>query len=145
MGMTASVADFPAPVGAIVEIERQTGRPLAAEVIGFRDDLTLVYLLEDMTGVRRGNRVRLVRTSNWLRVGPRLLGRVIECPGTAIDGAAAAAADRMPFGRSAAAGRAAPRIDTAAGDRHSRHRRPADLRHADNGWEFLPARAWARA
>src|SRR5450432_1546361 len=78
LGMTASVADFPAPIGAVVEIERQAGRPLAAEVIGFRDDLTLVYLLEEMTGVRRGNRVRLVRTSNWLPVGRELLGRVVN-------------------------------------------------------------------
>src|SRR5580698_8419575 len=75
LGMTASVADFPAPVGAVVEIDRQAGPPLKAEVIGFRDDLTLVYLLDEMTGVRRGNRVRLVRTSNWLRVGRELLGR----------------------------------------------------------------------
>ena len=69
VGMTAAVADFPAPVGALVEIERQTGKPLAAEVIGFRDDLTIVYLLDEINGVRRGNRVRLVRTSRWLRVG----------------------------------------------------------------------------
>jgi hypothetical protein len=85
LGMTASVADFPAPVGAIVEIERQAGKPLAAEVIGFRDDLTLVYLLEEMTGVRRGNRVRLVRTSNWLRVGHELLGRVVNAKGDCVD------------------------------------------------------------
>jgi FliI/YscN family ATPase len=85
LGMTASVADFPAPVGAIVEIDRQAGKPLTAEVIGFRDDLTLVYLLEEMTGVRRGNRVRLVRTSNWLRVGRELLGRVVNASGQCVD------------------------------------------------------------
>jgi flagellum-specific ATP synthase len=85
LGMTASVADFPAPVGAIVEIERQAGKPLMGEVIGFRDDLTLIYLLEEMTGVRRGNRVRLVRTSNWLRVGRELLGRVLDARGNCID------------------------------------------------------------
>ncbi len=63
VGMTAAVADFPAPVGALVEIERQAGPPAAAEVIGFRDDLTLVYLLDDVAGLRHGNRVRLVKTS----------------------------------------------------------------------------------
>src|SRR5271154_6729638 len=80
-GMTAAVADFPAPVGAQVEIERQTGGPIAAEVIGFRDDLTMLYLLDELHGVRRGNPVRLVRTSRWLRVGPQLLGRVINAAG----------------------------------------------------------------
>ena len=86
VGMTAAVADFPAPVGALVEIERQTGEPVKAEVIGFRDDLTLVYLLSNVHGVRHGNRVRLVKTSRWIRVGPGLLGRIINSQGQCIDG-----------------------------------------------------------
>ena len=86
VGMTASVAGFPAPVGALVSIERDAGGPLEAEVIGFRDKLTLVYPFSDLTGVRRGNRVRLVRTSRWLRVGDELLGRVFNARGEAVDG-----------------------------------------------------------
>jgi flagellum-specific ATP synthase len=85
VGMTISAAGFPAPVGALAEIQRQTGTPLAAEVIGFRDDLTLLYPLSDLAGVRRGNRVRLVRTSRWLRVGSELLGRVIDAHGNVVD------------------------------------------------------------
>jgi flagellum-specific ATP synthase len=85
-GMTAAVADFPAPVGAVVEIERETGEPARAEVIGFRDELTLLYPYENLQGVRRGNRVRLLRTFRWLRVGPELLGRVIDSQGNAVDG-----------------------------------------------------------
>src|SRR5262245_59185311 len=85
MGMTAAIADFPAPVGALVEIERQTGSPLKAEVIGFRDELTLVYLLSSMDGLRHGNRVRLLKTSRWLRVGPGLLGRVVNSQSQVID------------------------------------------------------------
>ncbi len=85
-GMTVSVAGFPAPVGAMAEIERQTGDPLPAEVIGFRDQLTLLYPHRDLDGVRHGNRVRLVRTSRWLRVGRALLGRVLDAEGRAVDG-----------------------------------------------------------
>jgi FliI/YscN family ATPase len=85
-GTTVSAAGFPAPVGAVAEIERQTGPPLAAEVVGFRDDLSVLYPLGDLSGVRRGNRVRLARTAHWLRVGPELLGRVIDAEGRAIDG-----------------------------------------------------------
>ncbi len=85
VGMTAAVADFPAPVGALAEIERQTGAPLTAEVIGFRDEMTLLYPFQELTGVRRGNRVRLVRTVRWLRVGPELLGRVIDAQGNTVD------------------------------------------------------------
>ncbi len=86
VGMTASVADFPAPVGAVVEIEREAGDPARAEVIGFRDDLTLLYPYENLHGVRRGNRVRLMRTFRWMRVGSELLGRVVDAQGHAIDG-----------------------------------------------------------
>ncbi len=86
VGLSAAVADFPAPVGAVVEIERESGQPALAEVIGFRDDLTLLYPYESLTGVRRGNRVRLVRTFRWLRVGPELLGRVVDAQGRALDG-----------------------------------------------------------
>src|SRR5688572_26494615 len=78
VGMTVAVADFPAPVGAVVSIERETGQPVEGEVVGFRDDATLVYLIAATAGVRRGNRVRLVRTSRSLRVGPALLGRIID-------------------------------------------------------------------
>ncbi|HZZ27054.1 MAG TPA: FliI/YscN family ATPase [Pirellulales bacterium] len=86
VGTTAAVADFPAPIGAIVEIERETGKPARAEVIGFREELTLLYPHEDLQGVRRGNRVRLLHTFRWLRVGPELLGRVVDAQGQVIDG-----------------------------------------------------------
>jgi flagellum-specific ATP synthase len=86
VGLTVAVADFPAPIGALVEILRQNGKPLAAEVIGFRDDLTILYLLDEVIGVRRGNRVQLTRTARWLRVGPELLGRVVDATATTIDG-----------------------------------------------------------
>jgi flagellum-specific ATP synthase len=84
-GMTVSVAGFPAPVGAVAEIQRETGAPLLAEVIGFRDELTLLYPFSDLVGVRHGNRVRLARTTRWLRVSPELLGRVIDANGNAVD------------------------------------------------------------
>jgi FliI/YscN family ATPase len=86
LGTTVAVAGFPAPVGAQVEIERQAGAPLVGEVVGFRDEMTLVYPLGDIAGVRRGNRVRLVRTTRFVRVGGELLGRVINARGTCIDG-----------------------------------------------------------
>ncbi len=86
IGMTVSVADFPAPVGAVVRIERDGGAASEGEVVGFRDGYTLVYLLSETNGVRRGNRVRLLRTTRSLKVGPALLGRVIDAHGRCIDG-----------------------------------------------------------
>lgn len=86
IGMTAAAAGFPAPVGALVEIQRHAGAPLEAEVIGFRDELTLLFPFDDLGGIRQGDRVRLKRTKNRLRVGEQLLGRVIDARGVAIDG-----------------------------------------------------------
>jgi len=86
VGIAAAVADFPAPLGAMVEIEYSSTTPLRAEVIGFRGEETLVAPLGDMTGIRRGHRVRLVRTTDWLRVGPEMLGRVLDAFGRPIDG-----------------------------------------------------------
>ena len=113
VGMTVSVAGFPAPLGALAEIGRLAGEPLAAEVIGFRDDLTLLYPLGEPAGVRRGNRVRLVRTSRWLRVGDELLGRVIDAQGVAVDGKPQPAlAHRAPFHGQPPSPCKRPRIDT---------------------------------
>ncbi len=112
VGMTVSVAGFPAPVGAVAEIERETGPPLLAEVIGFRDDMTVLYPFSDLRGVRHGNRVRLSRTARWLRVGEELLGRVIGADGQAVDGKPQPAIDdRVPFTRSPPHPCDRPRID----------------------------------
>lgn len=84
-GLAAAVAGLPAPVGAVVRIDRIGGTPVEAEVIGFRDDLAIVYPLGEMNGVRHGNRVRLARTRRLVRVGSELLGRVIDASGRVID------------------------------------------------------------
>jgi len=86
IGLTASVADFPAPVGALVSIQRQSGEQIEGEVVGFQDNATLVMPLGNFSGVRRGSKVRLVRTSRTLRVGDGLLGRVLDARGRCIDG-----------------------------------------------------------
>jgi flagellum-specific ATP synthase len=86
VGMTAMVADFPAPVGGQVSIARESGPAAVGEVIGFRDCATLVYLYTGASGVRRGDRARLERTTRTLRTGGALLGRVIDAHGRCIDG-----------------------------------------------------------
>lgn len=86
IGLTAAVADFPAPVGALVTITKQSGELIEAEVVGFRDKLTLIMPYSNLEGVRRGSPVTLVRTSRTLSVGDALLGRVIDARGRCIDG-----------------------------------------------------------
>jgi len=102
VGMTASVADFPVPLGSMVHIERSGGNAIPAEVVGFDKNLTLIYPLQSMTGVRPGNQVQLRRTVNRIPVGEGLLGRVINSAGEVTDGYGQPAAelkisrDRLP-------------------------------------------------
>ena len=46
IGTTIAAAGFPAPVGAVAEVQRHSGPPLRAEVVGFRDDFTVLYPLQ---------------------------------------------------------------------------------------------------
>src|SRR5262245_31483747 len=111
-GLTTAVAGFPAPVGAVVEIERHSGAPLRGEVIGFQQDATLVYPLGDVTGIRPGSRVRLVRTSRTIEVGNELLGRVVDARGKVIDQKPEpVTTDRVPLDRKPPPSVERPRID----------------------------------
>lgn len=113
VGLATSVAGFPAPVGAIVEIERPGRTPLQAEVIGFRDDQTIVYPFGDAQGIRHGSRARLTRTRSWLRVGHDLLGRVIDAHGQPIDGLPAPVSiERVPIDRRPPHPLSRPRIES---------------------------------
>lgn len=88
-GLLATVADLPAPVGAVVQIGASSAQQkggIEAEVVGFRGRLTMVSPLEPLAGVRRGQPVRLVRSTRKLRVGDALLGRVVNALGDPIDG-----------------------------------------------------------
>jgi flagellum-specific ATP synthase len=113
-GLAAAVADLPAPVGAVVEIERLALPPIEAEVIGFREGLTIVYPLGEMTGVRHGSQVRLTRSRRMLRVGDALLGRVIDARGRTIDHLPPPMlTKRVPLSGSAPSATDRPRIDAS--------------------------------
>src|SRR5579872_3171661 len=85
VGLTVSVAGFPAPLGAQCALARENGSPIRGEVIGFRDDETLLLPYGDLTGIRRGNKVSLVQSAPGIRVGERLMGRVLDGCGRFID------------------------------------------------------------
>jgi flagellum-specific ATP synthase len=112
VGTTIAVAGFPAPIGATVRIARQTGDDVEGEVVGFRDDATLVYPFGDLAGVRRGNQARLVRTTRYIRVGHELLGRVVNARVECVDDRPQPAlADRVAVDRAPPRPIERPRID----------------------------------
>ena len=85
VGLTVSVAGLPAPLGSLCAIAREHAAPVRGEVIGFRDDETLLLPHGELSGVRHGNRVELVQSSPGIRVGERLLGRVLDGRGRFVD------------------------------------------------------------
>jgi len=115
-GMTAGVADFPAPVGSSVEIERVSGKAISAEVVGFRGDQTIVFPLGKMEGVRHGSQVRLKKSSRTLAVGPGMLGRLVDATGQVIDGGQRPVLNhRVPLDASPPPASSRPRIDSPLG------------------------------
>jgi len=96
-GLTASVADFPAPMGAACRIVRGT-RAIEARVIGFTDDETLVMPLGAMTGISRGDRVVSAVGDQAVGVSSDVLGRILDGFGRPMDGRGGIRVDRrMPI------------------------------------------------
>ena len=113
VGLTAAVADFPAPVGSVVSIDRQSNGSVEAQVVGFRDKQTLVMPLSNLDGIRRGSQVKLVRTTRTLKVGQGLLGRIVDARGRCIDGRPQPMlTERLPLEREPVNPTQRPRIDT---------------------------------
>ncbi|MGI5832508.1 MAG: FliI/YscN family ATPase [Thermoguttaceae bacterium] len=84
-GIAVSATGFPVPIGALAQIESSAGELILAEVVGFRDNVTLLCSYSDLTGIRRGTRVKLFQTIPRLRVGDELLGRVVDAFGQPLD------------------------------------------------------------
>ena len=75
-----------AAVGTLCEIYPQNCAPIPAEVVGFRDNKTLLMPLGELRGVGLGSLISVRRQMASLGVGPALLGRVIDGLGAPIDG-----------------------------------------------------------
>lgn len=72
-------------VGAICEIQPAEGDPIPAEVVGFRNNKTLLMPLGELRGVGLDSLISVRRDNATLGVGPLMLGRVIDGLGNPID------------------------------------------------------------
>jgi flagellum-specific ATP synthase len=72
-------------VGAICEIKPVEGDPIPAEVVGFRNNKTLLMPLGELRGVGLDSLISVRRDNASLGVGPLMLGRVIDGLGNPID------------------------------------------------------------
>lgn len=86
------------PVGGVCEVYPQSGAaPMLAEVVGFRDEKTLLMPLGDLRGIGAGSKVVALNQAAHLPVGEALLGRVIDGLGRPLDGKAVVAAHSYPI------------------------------------------------
>jgi len=83
-GLTLLVDDLPMPVGSLVSV-RTDGATLPGEVVGFTREQSVVMLLSGCSGVRAGDRVVGEQVSQTIGVGERMLGRIVDGLGRAID------------------------------------------------------------
>ncbi|HBG04978.1 MAG: flagellum-specific ATP synthase FliI [Geobacteraceae bacterium GWC2_58_44] len=72
-------------VGSVCEVHSDGFPPIPAEVVGFRDNKTLLMPLGELRGVGLGSMISVRREKASLGVGPGLLGRVIDGLGEPID------------------------------------------------------------
>jgi FliI/YscN family ATPase len=73
-------------IGDFCEVRTSSGRTIRSQVIGFRNEQVLSLPLEEMDGLQLGDRVIARKNEALLRVGPQLLGRVLDGFGRPIDG-----------------------------------------------------------
>jgi len=76
---------LPVPVGSVCSIQRRGRAAIPAEVIGFEGATTLLASLDGSDGIAPGDKVVLCDALATLRVGPGLIGRVIDAAGQPLD------------------------------------------------------------
>ncbi|TCP61381.1 flagellum-specific ATP synthase [Rhodovulum bhavnagarense] len=97
-GLVLEGSGFPASPGAICEVATESGPPARAEVVGFSDGRTLLFLDHPGAEIRAGARIRVIARGHHAETGDALLGRVIDADGRPLDeGAAIGATGRWPL------------------------------------------------
>src|SRR6266478_2770441 len=82
--LVESVGPF-CSVGESCEMEDSNGNLFPGEVVGFRDSTVLSMPLDKPQGIRFGDHIVTWGARPSLRVGPELLGRVIDARGNPLD------------------------------------------------------------
>ncbi len=86
-GLIVETTPLPLPVGSLCYIfSRLSGEAIETEVVGFRENATLMMPLGEMRGIGPGDRVVSSTTEQVVAVGPHLLGRILDGMGRPMDG-----------------------------------------------------------
>ncbi|MDR2391785.1 MAG: EscN/YscN/HrcN family type III secretion system ATPase, partial [Planctomycetota bacterium] len=86
-GLIVETTPLPLPVGSLCHIySRLTRQAVESEVVGFRENATLMMPLGEMRGIGPGDRVESSTTEQIVPVGEHLLGRILDGMGRPMDG-----------------------------------------------------------
>ena len=77
-GLTIEASDLALPLGSLCRINSFGQRTSMAEVIGFKQERTLLMPLSSIAGVARGDRINNLTSSPRVWCSPQLLGRVLN-------------------------------------------------------------------
>ena len=78
VGLLVEIDGISGLLGELCHIERVDGEPVLAEIVGFRDERTVVMPFADLHGVQAGTRVTADGSTFTVPVGDELLGRVVD-------------------------------------------------------------------
>jgi len=85
-GLTIESEGPPVGLGRLCDIHLADGRCVPAEVVGFHDEHRVLLALENVDGIGPADAVVARSRARTIRLGPTLLGRVIDGLGRPIDG-----------------------------------------------------------
>ncbi|NBS47377.1 MAG: FliI/YscN family ATPase [Betaproteobacteria bacterium] len=86
VGMRLETRGLMAPLGACCEVIGQFGHKVQAEVVGFNDQTLYLLPFTEPHGIGPGAVVRVISHTANVRLGPALLGRIIDGRGQPLDG-----------------------------------------------------------
>ncbi|MDX8406756.1 MAG: FliI/YscN family ATPase [Mariprofundaceae bacterium] len=88
VGPVLEASGLTASIGHACEIVVTHGRNIEAEVVGFRDEHTLLMPVGSTIGIAPGAPIIPLSSMPGMRLGPHLLGRVLDALGQPMDGRA---------------------------------------------------------
>ena len=81
-GLLIKATGLPVSIGEACEVYSGGGPPVEAEVVGFRDGKALLMAIGDLSRIKLGSRVHSIGKKVFVRVGPEIIGRVIDGMGS---------------------------------------------------------------
>ncbi|WP_461833995.1 FliI/YscN family ATPase [Desulfothermus sp.] len=73
-------------IGSVCEVILENGQSIPAEVVGFRNSTVLLMPYGELRGIKPGSYIKNFNTPPYVKVGPELLGRVVDSFLNPLDG-----------------------------------------------------------